>query len=294
MAAPNMHPMLVILLLASTSRMIFTTFAISTFETWYKKICNYAPIKTSNSKILDDCKKHISIKCTREVGESIFEGGTITYDCCHKLVSVGKNCHALFFNSALQSIPNVDKSRALAKSTQVWNRCVGIALSPTSSITIPNSKGSKLKIVDECRKHISIKCAREVGGSIFKSMSVTYGCCYELVSAGVHKKLLLSHPLSFSVLDDPLLPAPNHLGQASLTYLLPCVPLTSFPAPSPTIHLRQASLPHLLLSHPLTSFATPSPTNHLGVENTPLRTPSQRRPTRCAHTGLGLSSRHIQ
>ncbi|ONI21758.1 hypothetical protein PRUPE_2G086800 [Prunus persica] len=223
MAALNMYPLLVILLLASTSRMIFTTFAIPTFE-------------TSNSKILDECTKHISINCAREVGESIFEGGTVTDDCCHKLVSVGKNCHALFFNSALASIPNVDKSRALAKSTQVWNRCVGIALSPASSITIPNSKTSKSKIVDECKKHISTKCAREVGGSIFESGSVTYGCCYELVSAGK-----TCHDLFFnSVLaSKPIVDKSRALVESTQVWDQ-CVEITISPAPSIAIPTPKA------------------------------------------------------
>ncbi|BFG21115.1 hypothetical protein CerSpe_073890 [Prunus speciosa] len=223
MAALNMYPMLVILLLASPSRMIFTTFAIPTFE-------------TSNSKILDECKKHISINCAREVSESIFEGETITDGCCHKLVYVGKNCHALFFNSALASIPNIDKSRALAKSTQVWNQCVGIALSPASSITIPISKASKSKIVDECKKHISTKCIREVGGSIFKSGSVTYGCCYELVSADK-----TCHDLFFnSVLaSKPIVDKSRALVESTQVWDQ-CVEITISPTPSIAIPTPKA------------------------------------------------------
>ncbi|CAL9005738.1 unnamed protein product [Prunus brigantina] len=275
MAALNMYPMLVILLLASTSRMIFTTFAIPTFE-------------TSNLKILDDCKKHISIKCAREVGESIFKGGTITDDCCHKLVSVGKNCHALFFNSALQSIPNVDKSRALAKSTQVWNRCVGIALSPTSSITIPNSKGSKLKIVDECKRHISTKCAREVGGSIFKSGSVTYGCCYELVSAGK-----TCHDLFFNsfLASKPVVDKSRALVESTQVWDQ-CVKITISPAPSIAIPTPKALNSETLVECKHISINCAwevggSIFEGGMVENTPLRTLSQRRPTRCAPTRLG-------
>ncbi|BFG21133.1 hypothetical protein CerSpe_074070 [Prunus speciosa] len=223
MAALNMYPMLVILLLASPSRMIFTTFAIPTFE-------------TSNSKILDECTKHISINCAREVGESIFESGTVTDGCCHKLVSVGKTCHALFFNSALASIPNVDKSKALAKSAQVWNRCVGIALSPASSITISNTKASKSKKNDECKKHISTKCAREVGGSIFESGSVTYGCCYELVSAGK-----TCHDLFFnSVLaSKPIVNKSRALVKSTQVWDQ-CVEITISPGPSITIPTPKA------------------------------------------------------
>lgn len=127
---------------------------------------------------------HISIDCAWEVGGSIFEDGSVTGDCCNELVSVGKTYHDLFFNSALAFKSNADKSEALAKSAQLWNRCVGIAVSRTSSIPIPTSKASKSKTMDECKKQISIKCAREVGETIFKGGSVADGCCYELVSVG--------------------------------------------------------------------------------------------------------------
>ncbi|BFG21160.1 hypothetical protein CerSpe_074340 [Prunus speciosa] len=171
MAAVNMYPLLVILLLVSPSGMVFAGFGIPTSE-------------ASNLKTFDECKKQIYIQCLREVGGSIFEVGTsVTNGCCHNLKSVGKTCHDIFFNYAFASKPNVNKFEALATSTQVRNQCVEITIPSTSSITIPTSKASKLKSLDECKKHISIKCAREVGGSIFEGVtSVTNGCCHNLVS----------------------------------------------------------------------------------------------------------------
>ncbi|ONI21999.1 hypothetical protein PRUPE_2G101000 [Prunus persica] len=152
-------------------------------------IFSYFGIPTSEaliSKTLDEYKKHISIKCVREVGASIFEGkASVTDACCHDLASVGKNCHDLFFNFALAPKPNVGESRALAKSEQVWSPCVAITVSPTSSITIPTSEVLNLKILYECIKHISIQCAGEVGASIFEGgASVTNACCHDLVYVG--------------------------------------------------------------------------------------------------------------
>ncbi|ONI12077.1 hypothetical protein PRUPE_4G143200 [Prunus persica] len=170
MAALNMFSMLAILLLASPSRMIFTSFAIPTLE-------------ESNLKTLDECKKHISNNCAREVGGSIFEGGIVTDGCCYELVSVGKTCHDLFFNSVLTSKPIVDKSRALAESTQVWDKCVEIIVSPAPSIAIPTSKALNSETLVEC-KHISINCAWQVGGNIFEGGTVTSDCCDDLLFVG--------------------------------------------------------------------------------------------------------------
>ncbi|CAL9005817.1 unnamed protein product [Prunus brigantina] len=70
----------------------------------------------------NECNKHVSIECARQVGANIFEGGaSVTNACFHELVSVGKICHDLFFNSSISSKPNVNKSKALAKNAQVWS-----------------------------------------------------------------------------------------------------------------------------------------------------------------------------
>lgn len=70
-----------------------------------------------------------------------FEGGTsVTNVCCHDLIYVVKTCHDLFFKSDLASKPNVDKSRTLANSVQVWSQCVATTVSPTSSLTYPENK----------------------------------------------------------------------------------------------------------------------------------------------------------
>ncbi|CAL2240072.1 unnamed protein product [Prunus armeniaca] len=78
--------------------------------------------------------KNISIEYARQVGENIEGGASVTNACCYELVHVDKTCHDLFFNSALSSKPNVDKSRVLTKSAQVWSQCIVITLSPTSFI----------------------------------------------------------------------------------------------------------------------------------------------------------------
>ncbi|ONI21557.1 hypothetical protein PRUPE_2G072700 [Prunus persica] len=119
MPTPNMYPLLVILLLASPYGMIFTSFGISISE-------------ASNSKTLEECENNISIQCAREIGKSIFESGTVTEGCCYALVYLGKTCHDLFFHYSLAYKSNVNKSKALAKSTQVWNQCNKITISPTS------------------------------------------------------------------------------------------------------------------------------------------------------------------
>ncbi|CAL8119384.1 unnamed protein product [Prunus armeniaca] len=145
MAAVNMYPLLVILLLVNPFGMVFAGFGIPTS-------------KASNLKTFDECKKHISIQCLREVGGSIFEVGTsVTNGCCHNLKSVGKTCHDIFFNYALVSKPNVNKFEVVEKRVQVWNRCVEITVPPTSSITIPTSKASKLKRMNV--KNISLLSA---------------------------------------------------------------------------------------------------------------------------------------
>ena len=79
----------------------------------------------------------------------------------------GKTCHDLFFNSALASKPIVDKSKALAESTQVWDQCVEITISPAPSVTIPTPKALNSETLVEC-KHISINCGWKVGGNILK------------------------------------------------------------------------------------------------------------------------------
>ncbi|KAL6289401.1 hypothetical protein ACE6H2_006911 [Prunus campanulata] len=111
---------------------------------------------------MDKCKKQISIKCAREVGGSVID------NCCYELVLVGKTCHDIFFNYALASKPNIDKSRGLAKSTQAYDQCVEITVSPASSITIPTSKASNSKTLDECKKDISMSALGKLTGAFSK------------------------------------------------------------------------------------------------------------------------------
>lgn len=157
MAGLNMFPILVVFLSASPFGMVF---AFST---------------------MDECSQHFTEKCGYEVGDSVFEGSPVSDACCRRLVSLGKTCQDLFVANALDSLSNAEKPQFLANSAKVWNRCVAVALSPSSSIY--PVKVSNQKALDNCRIHFSKNCALELVNHISKGETVSDNCCRHIVHA---------------------------------------------------------------------------------------------------------------
>ncbi|PRQ33050.1 putative Prolamin-like domain-containing protein [Rosa chinensis] len=108
MAGPSRCHLLVIFLLQVTSN----AFATPTLE---------GPAN------LKDCERQFTEKCGIEVGNSIFNNGFLSDDCCRDLVKLGKPCHDTFLNTSLVALhPNANKAQTLAKGEQIWTECVAI------------------------------------------------------------------------------------------------------------------------------------------------------------------------
>lgn len=157
MAGPIVYPFLVILFLGVT----LTGFAIPTPED-----------EPANVTV---CERRFTIKCGIEIGNSIFDGGEVSDNCCRDVVALGKLCHDIIVNKTLAVYhPSANKAQALAKSEQVWNECVAINA----------SDAYKTKTVEACLKKFTSKCWIEVERSIYRGAVVSDTCCHDLFSWG--------------------------------------------------------------------------------------------------------------
>jgi hypothetical protein len=82
-------------------------------------------------KFLKDCAKSTSPKCGKEVFDSIFKTGMVSKNCCLDLVLMGKTCHDEFTKYTAHGPDfKAHLSEYLAKSEQVYNKCVSVAVPP--------------------------------------------------------------------------------------------------------------------------------------------------------------------
>ncbi|GAV63956.1 Prolamin_like domain-containing protein [Cephalotus follicularis] len=71
---------------------------------------------------VSDCEKNFTQKCGIQVYDSVYKTGTLSKDCCIKLVAMGRPCHDALVKQNPEFKAN--PSKAKAKSDQVWNACV--------------------------------------------------------------------------------------------------------------------------------------------------------------------------
>ncbi|KAJ9160079.1 hypothetical protein P3X46_025513 [Hevea brasiliensis] len=85
-------------------------------------------------KFLDECAKHITPACGKEIFDAVFGSGIVTDECCYLLLLMGKNCHYKFVNYIAHG-PDF-RARLLhymVKSEKVHASCVSVAKSPAAS-----------------------------------------------------------------------------------------------------------------------------------------------------------------
>ncbi|MBA0733690.1 hypothetical protein Gohar_019390 [Gossypium harknessii] len=102
-------------------------------------------IALSGAVIVDSVKTHscgnMTLRCIDEVYTSIFRNGTVSDECCHKLVKIGRPCHEALVRRDLEdpffkNHTNI-KQEILSKAKQIWNKCTSIvdavSVSPNAS-----------------------------------------------------------------------------------------------------------------------------------------------------------------
>ncbi|RXH97041.1 hypothetical protein DVH24_035709 [Malus domestica] len=91
-------------------------------------------IHGTDEKALPEWKKHLSIKSAYDAYNYIFDRLLISDNSCWTIVSVGKKCHDIFFfNWTLGGSTGIRRSKALARSKQLWNHCVLTIIAHASS-----------------------------------------------------------------------------------------------------------------------------------------------------------------
>ncbi|XP_022739126.1 protein DOWN-REGULATED IN DIF1 11-like [Durio zibethinus] len=98
-----------------------------------------AVIATEEADIIKkyDCENETKMGqyCIMEIFTSIFKIGDVTDKCCGELMVLGKICHAALVKRTLQlpQFKNMEESKIVAKSIQIWNKCAVVTKSVSPS-----------------------------------------------------------------------------------------------------------------------------------------------------------------